>query len=463
LKGANFLRNAGKIRREFLTTSSFLKGFLNLKVRGEAMMTIGKRGFETLAVHAGQEADPATGARAVPVYQTTSYVFRDSEHAANLFALQESGNIYTRMMNPTNDVLEQRMAALENGVGALATASGQAAEFLAIANLAGAGDHIVSANSLYGGTYNLFKVTLKRFGIDVSFVDPADPENFRRVLKPRTKAIYAETSGNPKLDVVDFQAVADIAHGAGIPFIVDNTVTTPWLCRPLEYGADIVIHSATKFIGGHGNSIGGIIVDGGKFDWTNGNFPQLTESDPSYHGVIYTGAFGPAAFIGRARVQLLRDLGPCLSPFNAFLLLQGLETLPLRMERHCRNALAVAKFLEQHPQVAWVNYPGLPGHPSHEMAKKYYRGGFGALLTFGIKGGHGPARRFIDSLKIFSLVANIGDAKSLVIHPASTTHQQLTEAEQLETGVSGDLIRLSVGIETIDDLLEDLDQALNKA
>jgi O-acetylhomoserine (thiol)-lyase len=463
LKGANFLRNAGKIRREFLIASSFLKGFLNLKVRGEAIMTNRSRGFETLAVHAGQEADPATGALAVPIYQTTSYVFRDTEHAANLFALQESGNIYSRMMNPTNDVLEQRVAALENGVGALATASGQAAEFLAIANLAGAGDHIVSANSLYGGTYNLFKVTLKRFGIDVSFVDPADPENFRRALKPRMKAIYAETSGNPKLDIVDFQAVADIAHGAGIPFIVDNTVTTPWLCRPLEYGADIVIHSATKFIGGHGNSIGGIIVDGGKFDWTNGNFPQFTEPDPSYHGVIYTGAFGPAAFIGRARVQLLRDLGPCLSPFNAFLLLQGLETLPLRMERHCRNALAVAKFLEQHPQVAWVNYPGLPGHPSHELAKKYYRGGFGALLTFGIKGGHGPARRFIDSLKIFSLVANIGDAKSLVIHPASTTHQQLTEAEQLETGVSGDLIRLSVGIETIDDLLEDLDQALNKA
>jgi len=302
------------------------------------MMTIGARGFETLAVHAGQEADPATGARAVPIYQTTSYVFKDSEHAANLFALQESGNIYSRMMNPTNDVLEQRMAALENGVGALATASGQAAEFLAIANLAGAGDHIVSANSLYGGTYNLFKVTLKRFGIDVSFVDPADPENFRRALTSRTKAIYAETSGNPKLDVVDFEALADIAHGAGIPFIVDNTVPTPWLCRPLEYGADIVVHSATKFIGGHGNSIGGIIVDGGKFDWTNGNFPQFTEPDPSYHGVVYTEAFGPAAFIGKARVQLLRDLGPCLSPFNAFLLLQGLETLPLRMERHCRNA-----------------------------------------------------------------------------------------------------------------------------
>lgn len=426
-------------------------------------MTIGPKGFETLAVHAGQKADPATGSRAVPIYQTTSYVFRDSDHAANLFALQEAGNIYTRIMNPTTDVLEQRVAALENGVGALATASGQAAEFLTIANLAGAGDHIVSANSLYGGTYNLFKATLSRFGIDVSFVEPEDPENFRRAITPRTKALYAETSGNPKLDVIDFQAVADIAHAAGIPFIVDNTVTTPCLCRPLEHGADIVIHSATKFIGGHGTSIGGMIVDGGKFDWANGNFPQFTEPDPTYHGVVYTEAFGPAAFIGKARVQLLRDLGPCLSPFNAFLLLQGLETLPLRMERHSFNALAVAKFLEQHPQVSWVNYPGLPSHPSHNLAKKYYRGGFGALLTFGIKGGQGPARRFIDSLEIFSLLANIGDAKSLVIHPASTTHQQLTEAEQLETGVTGDLIRLSVGIETIDDLLEDLDQALNKA
>ncbi len=426
-------------------------------------MTIGAKGLETLAVHAGQKADPATGSRAVPIYQTTSYVFRDSDHAANLFAMQEAGNIYTRIMNPTNDVLEQRVAALENGVGALATASGQAAEFLAIANLAGAGDNIVSANSLYGGTYNLFKATLSRFGIDVSFVDPEDPQNFRRAITPRTKALYAETSGNPKLDVIDFQAVADIAHEAGIPLIVDNTVTTPWLCRPLEYGADIVVHSATKFIGGHGTSIGVIIVDGGKFDWANGNFPQFTEPDPTYHGVVYTEAFGPAAFIGKARVHLLRDLGPCLSPFNAFLLLQGLETLPLRMERHSRNALAVAKFLEQHQQVAWVNYPGLPSHPSHKLAKKYYRGGFGALLTFGIKGGQGPARRFIDSLEIFSLLANIGDAKSLVIHPASTTHQQLTEGEQLETGVTEDLIRLSVGIETIDDLLEDLDQGLNKA
>jgi O-acetylhomoserine (thiol)-lyase len=426
-------------------------------------MTTKTTGFATRAVHAGQQADPATGARAVPIYQTSSYVFRDSDHAASLFALQEPGNIYTRIMNPTTDVLEQRVAALEGGVGALATASGQAAEFLAVANLAGAGDHIVSANSLYGGTYNLFKATLSRFGIRVAFVDPDDPENFRRAITPGTKALYAESSGNPKLDVINFQAVADIAHEAGIPFVVDNTVTTPYLCRPLEHGADIVVHSATKFIGGHGNSIGGIIVDGGKFDWSNGNFPQFTEPDPTYHGIVYTQAFGPAAFIGRARVSLLRDLGPCLSPFNAFLLLQGLETLPLRMERHSQNALAVAKFLEEHPRVTWVNYPGLPGHPSHELAKRYYRHGFGALLTFGVKGGQKPASRFIDALGIFSLLANIGDAKSLVIHPASTTHQQLSTAEQLETGVTDDLIRLSVGIETIDDLLADLDQALNKA
>jgi O-acetylhomoserine (thiol)-lyase len=387
-------------------------------------------------------------------------VFKDSDHAANLFALQEPGNIYTRIMNPTTDVLEQRMAVLENGVGALATASGQAAEFLAIANLAGAGDNIVSANSLYGGTYNLFKATLSRFGIGASFVNPSDPENFRRAITTGTKALYAESSGNPKLDVIDFQAVADIAHAAGIPFVVDNTVPTPYLCRPLEHGADIVVHSATKFIGGHGTSIGGIIVDGGKFDWANGKFPQFTQPDPTYHGVVYTEAFGPAAFIGKARVHLLRDLGPCLSPFNAFLLLQGLETLPLRMERHSRNALAVAEFLEQHSQVSWVNYAGLSSHPSHELAKKYYRGGFGALLTFGIKGGQGPARRFIDKLKVFSLLANIGDAKSLVIHPASTTHQQLTPSEQMETGVTDDMIRLSVGIETIEDLLADLDQAL---
>ncbi|OPX86738.1 MAG: Methionine gamma-lyase [Pelotomaculum sp. PtaB.Bin104] len=421
------------------------------------------KGFETRAIHAGQQVDPATGARAVPIYQTASYVFKDTDHAASLFALQEPGNIYTRMMNPTTDVLEQRVAALENGLAALATASGQSAAFLAIANLAGAGDEIISAVSLYGGTFNLFDATLRRLGIDVKFVEPGNPENFRRAITPRTRALYAESSGNPRLDVIDFKAVAAIAHTAGIPFIVDNTVPTPYLCRPLEHGADILIHSATKFLGGHGTSIGGIIVDGGNFDWTSGNFPQFTEPDETYHGVIYTEAFGPAAFIAKARVQLLRDLGPCLSPFNAFLLLQGLETLPLRMERHCQNAIRVAQFLDQHPKVAWVNYPGLAKHPSHELALRYYQNGFGALLTFGIKGGMEQARRFIEALELFSLLANIGDAKSLVIHPASTTHQQLSEEDRLATGVTADLIRLSVGLESIEDLLADLEQALEKA
>ncbi|NPV93335.1 MAG: homocysteine synthase [Firmicutes bacterium] len=425
-------------------------------------MTDKTRGFETLALHAGQQVDPTTGARAVPIYQTTSYVFKDTGHAARLFALQEFGNIYSRIMNPTVDVLEQRLAALENGVGALAVASGQAAETLAVANIAQAGDEIVSANSLYGGTWNLFNSTLRRFGINTTFVDPVDPENFRRAITDKTRALYVESSGNPKLDVIDFETVAKIAHEAGVPLIVDNTVPTPYLLRPIDFGADIVVHSATKFIGGHGNSIGGIIVDSGKFDWTNGKFPQLTEPDPTYHGVSYTESFGPAAFILKARVQLLRDLGPCLSPFNAFLLLQGLETLPLRMERHNQNALAVARFLEGHPKVAWVNYPGLPGHPSHELAKKYYRNGFGALLNIGLKGGPEAALKFIDALEIFSLLANIGDAKSLVIHPASTTHQQLTEEEQLATGVTSDLIRFSIGLETLEDLLEDLDQALSK-
>jgi O-acetylhomoserine (thiol)-lyase len=421
------------------------------------------RGFETLALHHGQKADPTTGSRAVPIYQTSSYTFYDAEHAERLFALQESGNIYTRIMNPTTDVLEQRVAALEKGLAALATSSGQAAEFLAIANLASAGDRIVSANSLYGGTYNLFNATLRKFGIDVKFVDPSDPQAFKDAITSKTKAVYAESSGNPKLDVIDFQAVAEIAHAAGIPFIVDNTVPSPYICQPLEHGADIVIHSATKFIGGHGTSIGGIIVDGGKFDWANGNFPQFTEPDPTYHGVVYTKSFGAAAYIAKARVQLLRDLGCSLSPFNAFLLLQGLETLPLRMERHCKNALAVAEFLKQHPKVSWVNYPGLFDNPYHELAKRYYRNGFGAILTFGIKGGQNNAKRFINSLEIFSLLANIGDAKSLVIHPASTTHQQLSKEERLATGVTEDMIRLSVGLETVEDLIDDLDQALNKA
>ncbi|NTW05499.1 MAG: homocysteine synthase [Peptococcaceae bacterium] len=420
-------------------------------------------GFETLALHSGQSPDPTTGSRAVPIYQTASYVFKDAEHAERLFALEEAGNIYTRLMNPTTDVLEKRVAALENGIAALATSSGQAAEFLAIVNIAGAGDEIVSANSLYGGTYNLFNATLRRFGIDVRFVDPVDPENFRKAITSRTKAIYAESSGNPKLDIVDFRAIGNIAHQAGIPFIVDNTVPSPYICKPLEHGADIVIHSATKFIGGHGTSIGGIIVDGGKFNWANGNFPQFTEPDPTYNGVIYTEAFGAAAYIAKARVQLLRDLGPALSPFNAFLLLQGLETLPLRMERHSQNALAVANFLKDHPKVSWVNYPGLVDGEYHHLAKRYYNNGFGAILTFGVKGGQKEAKKFINSLEIFSLLANIGDAKSLVIHPASTTHQQLSVEERLKTGVTEDMIRLSVGIETIEDLIGDLDQALTKA
>ncbi|MFS8543939.1 MAG: homocysteine synthase, partial [Limnochordales bacterium] len=380
--------------------------------------------FETLAVHAGQQPDPTTGSRAVPIYQTTSYVFRDTDHAANLFALKEFGNIYTRIMNPTTDVFEQRVAALEGGVGALALAAGQTAETFAILNIAEAGDEIVSATSLYGGTWNLFQHTLPKFGIKVHFVDPEDPENFRRAITPKTKALYAETIGNPKGDVLDIEAVAKIAHEAGIPLIVDNTFASPYLCRPIEWGADIVVHSATKFIGGHGTSIGGVIVDSGKFDWTNGKFPGLTEPDPSYHGIRYVEAFGPAAYIIKCRVQLLRDLGGCISPFNSFLFLQGLETLHLRMERHVENALEIARWLQEHPLVSWVNYPGLPGHPSYEKAKKYLPKGPGSIFTFGIKGGLEAGRRFINSVKLFSFLANVGDAKSLVIHPASTTHQQ---------------------------------------
>jgi len=419
--------------------------------------------FETLAVHAGQQPDPTTGSRAVPIYQTTSYVFRDADHAANLFALKEFGNIYTRIMNPTTDVFEQRIAALEGGVGALAVAAGQTAETFAILNIAGAGDEIVSATSLYGGTWNLFAHTLPKLGIKVHFVDPENPENFRRAITPKTKALYAEVIGNPKGDVLDIEAVANIAHEAGIPLIVDNTFATPYLCRPFEWGADIVVHSATKFIGGHGTSIGGVIVDSGKFNWANGKFPGLTEPDPSYHGIRYVEAFGPLAYIIKARVQLLRDLGGCLSPFNSFLFLQGLETLHLRMERHVENALAIAKWLQEHPLVAWVNYPGLPGHPSYEKAKKYLPKGPGSIFTFGIKGGLEAGRRFINSVKLFSLLANVGDAKSLVIHPASTTHQQLTPEEQLAAGVTPDLIRLSIGIENVEDLIADLDQALRAA
>lgn len=417
--------------------------------------------FDTLAIHGGQKPDPTTNARAVPIYQTTSYTFDDAGHAARLFALEEFGNIYTRIMNPTTDVFEQRIAALEGGVGALALASGQAAETLTILTLAKAGDEIISTTSLYGGTYNLFHYTLPKFGIKVRFVDAEDYAELRRTINEDTKAIYTETVGNPKLDIIDIEKLAEIAHEHGLPLIVDNTTPSPALCRPIEWGADIVINSATKFIGGHGTSIGGVIVDAGNFDWkASGRFPEFTEPDPSYHGVSYTEAFGNLAFILKARVQGLRDTGACLSPFNAFLLLQGAETLHLRLERHSDNALRVAKFLEQHEDVEWVNYPGLESSRYNELAKKYLPNGAGAIVTFGIRGGYEAGREFINSLNLFSLLANIGDAKSLVIHPASTTHQQLTEVEQRATGVTPELIRLSVGIEDVRDLIADLDNAL---
>ncbi len=417
---------------------------------------------ETLALHTGQTPDPTTNARAVPIYQTSSYVFNDTDHAARLFGLEEFGNVYTRIMNPTNDVFEQRVAALEGGVAALAVASGQAAVTLAILTLAHAGEEIVSATSLYGGTYNLFHYTLPQLGITVKFVDPADPENFRGAITPKTRAVFAETLGNPKLDTLDIEAVAAIAHENDIPLIIDNTSPSPYLVNPIKHGADIVVHSATKFIGGHGTSIGGVIVDGGTFNWGNGKFPQIAEPDPSYHGINFWEALGNIAYIIKVRVQLLRDVGPALSPFNAFLFLQGLETLHLRLERHSENALKVAQFLKNHPKVSWVNYPGLPDHPSYETAKKYHtRGLFGALIGFGIKGGGvAEGKRFIDNLQLHSLLANIGDAKSLVIHPASTTHQQLTPEEQLSTGVTPDFIRLSVGLENVEDIIADLDQAL---
>ena len=421
-------------------------------------------GFDTLALHGGQEPDPTTTARAVPIYQTTSYVFNDVDHAANLFSLAEPGNIYTRIMNPTTDVFEQRMALLEGGVGALAVASGQAAETLSILNLAGAGDEIVSAAALYGGTYNLFHYTLPKIGINVKFVDSTDPENIRAAITDKTKAVYAESVGNPALHTLDIEGAANVAHEAGVPLIVDNTMPSPYLVNPLAHGADIVVHSATKFIGGHGTSIGGVIVDGGRFPWDNGKFPEFTEPDPSYHGLEIYPTLGELSFILKARVQMLRDYGPALSPFHSFLFLQGLETLPLRMERHSQNAMAVAEFLQAHPKVGWVNYPGLPDHPGHETAKKYHRGGmYGAILGFGIEGGLEAGKAFIDRLELHSLLANIGDAKSLVIHPASTTHSQLTAEEQRTTGVTDDYVRLSVGLESIDDILYDLDQALNGA
>lgn len=420
-------------------------------------------GFATRALHAGQKPDPATGARAVPIYQTTSYVFEDTEHAAALFNLQRFGNIYTRIMNPTTAVFEERMAALERGVGALGLASGQAAQLIAITSLCQTGDEIVSASTLYGGTYTQFDVSFRKIGINTTFVDPEDPENFRRAITPRTKLLYGETIGNPRINVLDIEAVAKIAHEANIPLVIDNTFASPYLCRPIEHGADIVVHSATKFIGGHGTSIGGVLVDSGKFPWNKGAFPQLLEPSKGYHGIRFHETFGDIAYIIKARVEGLRDFGPALSPFNSFLFLQGLETLNLRMDRHSRNTLAVAEHLSRHPHVSWVSYPGLPSSPYYKLAQKYLPLGAGAVLTFGIGGGLEAGRRFIDSLKLFSHLANVGDAKSLVIHPASTTHQQLSDAEKVTAGVTNDLVRLSVGIEEIEDILWDLDQALAAA
>lgn len=425
--------------------------------------------FETLALHAGQSVDPTTKSRAVPIYQTTSYVFDDTAHAARLFGLQEFGNIYTRIMNPTTAVFEGRVATLEGGSHAVATASGQAAETLAITTIAEAGDEIIASTSLYGGTYNLLHYTLPKFGITVRFVDPSNPEGFRKAINEKTKLIFAESVGNPRLDTFPFAEVSAIAKEAGLPIIIDNTLPTPYLLKPFELGANIIVHSATKFIGGHGTSIGGVVVDGGNFDWGSGRFKNFTDPDPSYHGLKFWEVFGAFPGLGnvafglKARVQGLRDTGASISPFNSFLLLQGLETLHLRMERHSTNAQKVAEFLEAHPSVTWVTYPGLASHKDHETAKQYhYRGQYGAIVGFGIKGGHDAALKFIDKLQIFSLLANVGDAKSLVIHPASTTHQQLTEAEQASAGVSPDFIRLSVGLENIDDLLADLKNALSQ-
>ena len=419
---------------------------------------------ETLAVHAGQSVDPTTKARAVPIYATTSYVFDNADHAARLFGLQEFGNIYTRIMNPTTDVFEQRIAALEGGVAALGVASGQAAETLTILNLARAGDNIVTSSSLYGGTYNLFQYTLPKYGIDFKFVDGSKLDEFERAIDSKTKAVYLETIGNPRLDVPDFEGIAAIAHKHGVPVVVDNTFA-PVLAKPFQWGADIVVHSATKWIGGHGTAIGGVGVDSGKFDWAaSGRFKaDFVDPDPSYHGVSYTGAFGNLAFILKLRVTLLRDLGPALSPFNSFLFLQGLESLPLRIERHSSNALAVAKWLEKNPAVSWVSYPGLASHPSHKLAEKYLSGGFGGVVTFGLKGGVEAGRKLIDSVKLFSLLANVGDAKSLIIHPASTTHQQLSAQDQVASGVTPDLVRISVGLEHVDDIIADLDQAIRIA
>lgn len=420
------------------------------------------KGLGSLALHAGQQPDPTTGTRAVPIHQTTSYVFRSTQHAADLFALREMGWIYTRLMNPTTDVFEQRMAALEGGIGALALSSGQQAITVSLLNLARAGQHIVSAAALYGGTITLFAQTFKRFGIDVTFVDATDPKNIANAIQDNTRAVYIETLANPKNDVLDYEAIADVAHEHGLPVVCDNTVMTPILLRPFDYGIDISVYSATKFIGGHGTSIGGVIVDSGKFDWTKEpeKWPQFTQPDASYHGAVFWDAVGPLCYIITCRTHLLRDLGGALSPFNAFLFLQGLETLHLRMPRHCENALGVAQFLESHPLVTWVNYPGLPSHPHYELAKKYLSRGAGSILGFGIKGGRAAGERFIESVKMASHLANIGDAKTLVIHPASTTHSQQTQEELESAGVTEDYVRVSVGLEDLDDIKADIDQAL---
>ena len=423
---------------------------------------------DTLALHAGQVPDPATNARAVPIYATTSYVFNDTQHAADLFGLRVFGNIYTRIMNPTSDVFEKRVAELEGGVAALAVSSGQAATTLSVLNLAGAGDSLVSSQTLYGGTYNLFAYTLPKWGVTTKFVDIHNLDQVRAAIDSGTRLLFVETIGNPRLDVPNFEALADIAHDAGVPLVVDNTFgAAGLLSRPIDYGADIVVHSATKWIGGHGTAIGGVVVDAGRFDWSSPSsrkrFPEFTTPDPSYHGLVYTEAFEAAAFIIKLRVQLLRDLGPALSPFNSFLFLQGLETLPLRIKRHCDNALAVARWLARDSRVEWVSYPGLDTHPEHKNATKYLKGGFGGVLTFGVKGGHAVARALIDRVKLFSLLANVGDAKSLIIHPASTTHEQLTPEQQRATGVTPELVRLSLGLEDVRDLIGDLDQALGEA
>jgi len=421
-------------------------------------------GFETLALHAGQIPDAATGARALPIYQTTSFVFDSADHAASLFNLQTFGNVYTRLSNPTTAAFEERCAALEGGRAAVATASGQAAEMVALFNILEAGDHIVSSSKLYGGTHTMFNVNFKKLGIDATLVDPDDPENFRSAIKPNTKVIFSETLGNPAINMVDLDAVGKVAHEAGIPFVVDNTAASPYLCQPLKHGADIVVHSATKFMGGHGTTMGGVVVEGGKFPWGNGKFPAMTEPSAGYHGVRFFETFGDFAFTMKARMEVLRVFGPTLSPFNAWQLLQGIETLPVRMDRHCRNTMAVAQFLESHPRVAWVNYPGLVSNRYHELVKRYMPKGAGALLSFGIKGGalssFEAAVKFIEGLQFISHLANIGDAKSLVIHPASTTHRQLSEEDQVKAGVPPDMVRLSVGLETIEDIIWDIEQSL---